>query len=121
MYCMTTVNNIVDSKSIIIYAVVLITLFEATAQVCLKNFEVGKSNTYTYLLTGITLYLIVCGLLCLCYKNKGNLGKVNLMWSCMSMIFVILFGYIFLQEKIKMHDMMAIFCAFLAIYFANMD
>jgi drug/metabolite transporter (DMT)-like permease len=118
---MTTVNYIVDSKSIIIYAVVLITLFEATAQVCLKKFEMGKHNAYLYLVSAVALYLIVCGLLCLCYKNKGHLGKVNLMWSCMSMIFVILFGYIFLQEEIKRHDMIAIFFAFLAIYFANMD
>lgn len=118
---MTTVNYIVDSKSIIIYAVVLITLFEATAQVCLKKFEMGKHNAYLYLVFAVALYLIVCGLLCLCYKNKGHLGKVNLMWSCMSMIFVILFGYIFLQEEIKRHDMIAIFFAFLAIYFANMD
>ena len=118
---MTTANYIVDSKSIIIYAVVLITLFEATAQVCLKKFEMGKHNTYLYLLSGVALYFIVCGLLCLCYKNKGHLGKVNLMWSCMSMIFVILFGYIFLQEEIKRHDLIAIFFAFLAIYFANID
>jgi hypothetical protein len=60
----------------------------------------GKHNAYLYLSTAVALYLIVCGLLCLCYKNKGHLGKVNLMWSCMSMIFVILFGYIFLQEEI---------------------
>ena len=118
---MTTVNYIVDSKSIIIYAVVLITLFEATAQVCLKKFELGKDGTYLYLLSAVALYLIVCGLLCLCYKNKGHLGKVNLMWSCMSIIFVILFGYIFLPEEIKRHDMLAILCAFGAIYFANMD
>uniref|UniRef100_A0A6C0CVZ9 EamA domain-containing protein n=1 Tax=viral metagenome TaxID=1070528 RepID=A0A6C0CVZ9_9ZZZZ len=118
---MTTVNYILQPKSIIIYAVVLITLFEATAQVFLKKFEVGRHSSYLYLLTAVALYFIVCCLLCLCYKNKGGLGKVNLMWSCMSMIFVILFGYIFLQEEIKMHDMMAIFFAFLAIYFANMD
>jgi drug/metabolite transporter (DMT)-like permease len=118
---MTTVNYILQPKSIIIYAVVLITLFEATAQVCLKKFEVGKHTTYLYLLTGVAFYFIVCGLLCLCYKNKGGLGKVNLMWSCMSIIFVILFGYIFLQEEIKSHDVIAIFFAFLAIYFANMD
>ncbi len=118
---MTTVNYILQPKTIIIYAVVLITLFEATAQVFLKKFEVGKHSSYLYLFTALGLYFIVCCLLCLCYKNKGALGKVNLMWSCMSMIFVILFGYIFLQEEIKMHDMMAIFFAFLAIYFANMD
>jgi drug/metabolite transporter (DMT)-like permease len=118
---MTTVNYILQPKTIIIYAVVLITLFEATAQVFLKKFEVGERSSYLYLFTALGLYFIVCCLLCLCYKNNGGLGKVNLMWSCMSMIFVILFGYIFLQEKIKMHDMMAIFFAFLAIYFANMD
>jgi drug/metabolite transporter (DMT)-like permease len=118
---MTTVNYILQPKTIIIYAVVLITLFEATAQVFLKKFEVGRHSSYLYLFTAVGLYFIVCCLLCLCYKNKGGLGKVNLMWSCMSMIFVILFGYIFLQEEIKMHDMMAIFFAFLAIYFANMD
>ena len=118
---MTTVNYILQPKTIIIYAVVLITLFEATAQVCLKKFEVDRHHTYYYLLLGVALYFIVCGLLCLCYKNKGGLGKVNLMWSCMSIIFVILFGYIFLKEEIKMHDMIAIIFAFLAIYFANMD
>jgi drug/metabolite transporter (DMT)-like permease len=37
------------------------------------------------------------------------------------MIFVILFGYIFLQEEIKRHDVIAIIFDFLAIYFANMD
>lgn len=118
---MTTVNYILQPKTIIIYAVVLITLFEATAQVCLKKFEVDRHDSYNYLLLGVALYFIVCGLLCLCYKNKGGLGKVNLMWSCMSIIFVIMFGYIFLQEEIKMHDMIAIIFAFLAIYFANMD
>jgi drug/metabolite transporter (DMT)-like permease len=118
---MTTVNYILQPKSIIIYAIVLITLFEATAQVCLKKFEIGRHKTYMYLLLGIVLYFIVCGLLCLCYKNKGHLGKINLMWSCMSIIFVILFGYIFLQEEVKMHDMISILFAFLAIYFANMD
>jgi hypothetical protein len=118
---MTTVNEILHSKSIIMYAVVLIALFEATAQVCLKKFDLNSKNTYSYLLTALVLYLIVCGLLCLCYSNKGHLGKVNLMWSCMSIIFVILFGYIFLQEEIKRHDVLAILCAFGAIYFANMD
>ena len=36
---MTTVNYILQPKTIIIYAVVLITLFEATAQVFLKSLK----------------------------------------------------------------------------------
>jgi len=43
------------------------------------------------------------------------------MWSCMSIIFVIVVGYVFLQEKLKTHDFVAIFFALLAIYFANLD
>ena len=65
--------------------------------------------------------MLVCSLLCYCYAHKGHLGKVNLMWSCMSIIFVIIVGYVFLQEKLKNHDFAAIFFATLAIYFANID
>lgn len=118
---MTALNQISSSKHIIIYAVILITLFEATAQLCFKKFEINKAPSYCYFLFGLTLYLLVCGLLCYCYKNKGRLGSVNLMWSCMSIVFVIIVGYVFLEEKLKLHDFAAIFFALLAIYFANQD
>jgi len=85
----------------VIYAVILITIFEASGQLCFKKFESNNSTSYFYILFGILFYLIVCCLLCYCYANKGHLGKVNLMWSCMSIVFVIIVGYVFLQEKLK--------------------
>lgn len=118
---MTQLKEIINHKSLILYSVIFITLFEATAQVCLKKFQLGKYGTYTYLFFAVVFYFLVGGLLCYCYKNNAKLGSVNLMWSCMSIIAVILFGYIFLQEKIKHHDLMAILFAFLAIYFANQN
>jgi EamA domain-containing membrane protein RarD len=39
----------------------------------------------------------------------------------MSIIFVIVVGYVFLQEKPKLHDYIALLFAILAIYFANID
>jgi len=68
---MTTLNEIAKSKSIIIYAVILITIFEATGQLCLKKFKPGNTDSYFYLLFGIMFYIIVCALLCYCYNNKG--------------------------------------------------
>jgi drug/metabolite transporter (DMT)-like permease len=119
---MTTFTEIAKpSNRFIIYAIILITLFEATGQLCLKKFTPTSSNSYNYFLLGILFYMLVCGLLCYCYAHKGHLGSVNLMWSCMSIIFVIVVGYVFLQERPKTHDFIAIFFALLAIYFANMD
>lgn len=118
---MTTFTDISNTKRFIIYAILLITIFEATGQLCLKKFEPTNSQSYFYFLFGIMFYMIVCGLLCYCYKHKGNLGSINLMWSCMSMIFIIIVGYVFLQEQPRFHDFVAIFFALLAIYFANID
>lgn len=108
-------------KTIILYSVIFITLFEATAQVCLKKFQLEKYGKYIYLLFAVFFYILVGGLLCYCYNKNAKLGSVNLMWSCMSIIAVILFGYVFLQENIKHHDLMAILFAFLAIYYANQN
>ena len=118
---MTTINEIAKPNRFVIYAIILITIFESTGQLCLAKFKPTDTYSYFYFLFGILFYMLVCGLLCYCYKNKGHLGSVNLMWSCMSIIFVIIVGYIFLQEKLKTHDFIAIFFALLAIYFANFD
>jgi drug/metabolite transporter (DMT)-like permease len=118
---MTQWNEIIKPNRFIIYAVILITIFEATGQLCLKEFQLSNTHSYYFLILGILFYIIVCTLLCYCYKYKAHLGRVNLMWSCMSIVFVIIIGYVFLQEEIKNHDFAAIFFALLAIYFANMD
>ncbi len=118
---MTTLTEITKSNRFVIYAIILITIFEATGQLCLKKFHPDVANSYFYFLFGILFYMIVCGLLCYCYKHKGHLGSVNLMWSCMSIVFFIIVGYVFLQEKLETHDFIAIFFALLAIYFANFD
>jgi multidrug transporter EmrE-like cation transporter len=104
-------------KNIILYSIVLICIFESFGQYCLKQYE--KNNLRTYFFAGIIAYFIVCCLLCVCYKNKANIGNVNLIWSCLSIITVISVGYLFLNEKIQQKDMFAIFFALLAIYFAN--
>ena len=98
---MTTLTEITKTNRFLIYAVILITIFEASGQLCFKKFESSNSKTYFYILFGILFYLIVFGLLCYCYAHKGHLGKVNLMLSCMSIVFVIIVGYVFLQEKLK--------------------
>ena len=111
---MTNIETIY-SNNIILYSIIFITIFESLGQLCLKK---SQKNHHLFAI-GLISYLIVCLLLCVCYKHDGFIGKVNLMWSCMSIVFVILVGYIFLQEKIERHDIIALLLALLAIYFAN--
>lgn len=120
---MTSLRDLCKNpKQIILYYIIFISLFEAIAQLCLKKFHLhnGKLLRYIYLCITITMYIGIWTLLCYCYDyDRGKLGSVNLMWSCMSIISVMIFGYVFLQEKIEFHDFLAIIFALLAIYFAN--
>lgn len=104
-------------KNIILYSILLISVFESFGQYCLKQYE--KNNLFSYFVLGTMAYFIVCCLLCVCYKNHANIGNVNLMWSCLSIITVITVGYLFLNEKIEKNNIFAICFALLAIYFAN--
>lgn len=111
-------NNFSPEK-IIIFAIIFICLFEASAQVCLKKFDSNNKNTYFYFIIGAILYFFVVNLLCYCYTQKGRVSNVNIMWSSMSIIIVIIFAFIFLKENVNKYQIIAIVFALLAIYFAN--
>lgn len=102
----------------ILLLIFLITIVEASAQVCIKKYRLN--NKYNYILYAITLYFILIYLLYNCYSKNIDIGYVNLIWSCMSIIFVILFGVIFLTEKIKNKEMLAFMFAILAIFILYM-
>ena len=120
---MTSFRDICKNpRQLILYYIIFISLFEAVGQLCLKKFHLnnGKTMRYIYLFITVAMYIGVWTLLCYCYDNeKVKLGSVNLIWSCMSIVSVMIFGYVFLQEKIEFHDVLAIIFALLAIYFAN--
>jgi len=105
------------TKYIILFAIVLITVFESCGQLCFKEFQ--KQNLFLYFLLGIFFYFAVCCLLVLCYRHNGFLGEVNLTWSCMSIVLVIIVGHTILGEYISYNDIIAVGLAIGAIYFAN--
>jgi multidrug transporter EmrE-like cation transporter len=105
------------AKIVVLLSIAFIVIFEAFAQACLRKSE--RDGMSFLFFVGIACYAIVCLLLFNCYRNKGRMGNVNLLWSCFSIISIISIGYIFFEEKIYTHDMAAIFFAMVAIYFAN--
>ncbi len=108
-----------EPKVIVIFSIIFITIFEGLAQSCLKQYNQEEFNFYVII--ALFCYTLICFLLLQCYKNNGYLGHVNLIWSCMSIIFIIGIGCLFFGEEFTSDDLMGVILAFGAIYFVNKD
>jgi multidrug transporter EmrE-like cation transporter len=105
------------AKVVVLLSIVFIVISEAIAQSCLKKSHKDHMPLLFYI--GIIFYGVVCILLLNCYKNGINMGRLNLIWSCCSIITIIVIGYFFFNEQIYPHDIAAIVLAIAAIIFAN--
>ena len=108
-----TDNSLVDE--ILIFAVI-VAIIETLAQNTLKQSSYG---TFKFIL-GLFFYLLVGYFLHYAYHNVP-LGKLNVTWSCFSIIIAITLGYILYDEHLDKNSVIAVFFAFLAIYFANIS
>lgn len=100
-------------------------MVEAIAQNNLK-----KSNTFAgsssraegtlRLLFGLSAYVIIGFLLHYSY-SKFPLSKINVMWSCLSIVTATFLGYLIYNEKINKNSLLAVIFALLAIYFSNLQ
>lgn len=104
-------NKIVDE---IILVAILIAFVETTAQNILKSSE---QWSMTYLL-GLLLYMLVGYMLHWAY-GIFPLSKLNTIWSGISIITSLVFGYLFYEEKITHWTILSIIFAVSAIYCSN--
>jgi len=98
-------KSIVDE--LIIFAVI-IALVEAYAQNNLKN----PNNKY---ITGLIIYVFVGYLLHYTYQNFP-LSKVNVIWSCLSIIIATTLGYLIYDENINSLKILSVLLAIGAVY-----
>lgn len=82
---------------------------EASAQYCVKSCRVHQKMHFFFL--AVFFYSLVCvGLYNLyCFRD---MGMVNLMWSCISIITIITVGIIFFHETITKWDVLGIIFVF---------
>lgn len=102
-------ESVIDE--IIIFAVIL-AIVESIAQNTIKLNSNGYSNKF---IIGIVFYMGVGYILHLAYI-KYPLSKINITWSCFSILFAISMGYILYGEKINRWSILAAFFALSAIY-----
>lgn len=100
-------NSIVDEVIII---AILLAIVESFAQNTLKTSE----HFSIKFILGLSIYMFVGYILHYGY-DKFPLGKMNTLWSCVSIIFGVSVGYILYNETINHWTFLAIFFAILAI------
>ena len=104
-------------NSVLLYIILAIVFFEAIAQGCLKKSKLTNNNNYICI--SVIAYIVVCLLLLKSYAYKG-IGMVNLLWSCLSIITIIMIGVIFYHEKITKYDIIGILFILTGLYFVFM-
>lgn len=121
---MLTENHLLDSlneyfkKSWIdelILMALLVVIIEQLAQNSLR-----QSNYLwdLYYILGLLSYVLVGWVLHYSYNNYSS-SKINIIWSCMSIITAVLLGYILYDEKLGIYKIFAIIFAILAILCAQ--
>lgn len=104
-------KSIVDE--LLVFALI-IAIIEQFAQNTLKK---SKSTDSLYFL-GIILYIMVGWILHFAYQNF-NMSKLNVIWSCITIVASITLGYILYGETISIKKMLGALLAILAIWCVN--
>jgi multidrug transporter EmrE-like cation transporter len=93
----------------------LMSLFIVIIEQCAQNSLQKSTNLWdAYYLIGLFCYALVGWILHYAYNNY-KMSKINVIWSCMSIIIAVLLGYILYNDSIDIYKIFAIIFAILAI------
>lgn len=107
--------------TVIIFALI-ISMIEITAQTfikCSSDDGTIQKTRVMCILFGITLYSVIVGVLYRSYEYE-NMGHMNMVWSCMSIILAFIIGCLYFNEPFNNFTIIAIFFAICAIYAAHL-
>jgi multidrug transporter EmrE-like cation transporter len=71
-----------------------------------------------YYTSGVVFYILVAIIFNYIYNNY-NVIKVNIIWSCITVILAVILGSLFENEDLTYNKIIALFFAILAIYFSQ--
>ena len=65
---------------------------------------------------GVLSYVVICLMLVKSYAYQ-DMGKINLIWSGLSSVTIIMVGIVFFHEKITKYDILGSLFMFIGFYF----
>jgi len=107
---MSEVSTREPSLLLIIAILVFIVIAEGSAQYCVKKCKVHQK--LHFFLLAVFFYSLVCFGLYNMYSFR-EMGMVNLMWSCLSIVNIITIGVIFFHESLTRWDILGVIFVFI--------
>jgi drug/metabolite transporter (DMT)-like permease len=101
---------------IVLFFALMISMSEGIAQYLVKRAQM--TSKISMVLLGIFFYGLVCFMLYRSYSFE-NVGHMNLVWSCMSIIIAFISGFFIFEEPFNWYTVLAIIFACIAIYFSH--
>jgi drug/metabolite transporter (DMT)-like permease len=110
-----------DRFAIVIIFAMIIVFCEAIAQSSMKHYSKNKPDcNKIFIAIGIIGYMCVSLFLYTSYKYE-NIGHMNMIWSCMSIIIAYIAGYTFFNETFNKYTCLSIVFAGCAIYLGHLS
>ena len=106
-------QSIIDNVIII---AILIAICESVAQNFIKN---SPNRQHIIMFFGLTFYILVGFLLHHAYNNYP-LSKVNVTWSCLSIVISTFIGYFLYNDTITCNTIISVFASLIAVYFISL-
>lgn len=104
---------------VVVVFAICIAFFEAIAQNSLKYYSGHEDCNHLIMCVGIVGYIMVALMLLTSY-NFVAMSKMNLIWSCISIITACTLGHFFFDEIFDIHTIGSISLALAAIYVAHL-
>lgn len=116
---MSLLNNINEYfKKSIVDELLVFALIVALIEQCAQNtLKVSKSTDSLYFL-GIIFYIMVGWILHYAYQNF-NMSRLNIVWSCITIVASIMLGYMLYGEAISGKKLLGALLAIIAIWCVN--
>ena len=117
---MLTEHHLLDSineyfKKSYMDELILMALLVVIIEQCAQNSLRQSTHLWDfYYIIGLICYVLVGWVLHYSYNNY-NSSKINVIWSCMSIITAVLLGYTLYDEKFSIYKIFAIIFSILAI------
>ncbi len=109
-----------SALGIVIIFAICISFFEAISQSSMKYYIKNKENRNKLLVcVGIAGYIMVSLLLLTSYRYE-SMGRMNMVWSCISIITAYTIGFLVFEEYCDEYTVCSIVLALSAIYIGSL-
>jgi len=102
-----------NNSNYYIFLIIVIVIFESIAQYHIS--ESKRRNSIIFFLLAIASYSVICLLLHKCY-DLGEMANTNFTWYTLSILSIVIIGYLGFDEKITRYDLIGLVMAISGLY-----